>query len=348
MATAVRQANLPADRESLIEALREHLNPRTNDSRFRWLYEQNPHGKASIWIAVNQENGAIVGSTAALPRYFYLNGSRRLGCVFADSWTHPAFRYLGPAVSLQRACLQAVQRGEFAVAYDFPQKSMIAVYRRLRIPAADVLVTYERVLRLDRLLGNRVRPRALATTIAALGNPLLAMTERRPGHSRGMIIEDGPTNCGNEFDELAARTARSFGVHVARTSEYLNWRFVNHFHNRHEIIVARRADRLVGYLVMTDDELNSQVNVIDFLVEPELDIWSGLLASAVQRCRERRRSVLSVSVLSQDCRAATLRSGRFAARREVPFILLNAPEINRGDLQGSLGMAGFTYGDEAD
>ena len=257
-------------------------------------------------------------------------------------------RYLGPAVTLQRSCLNAVCHGGFAAGYDFPQRSMIAVYRRLRIPVADELVTFERIVRLDRMLQNRIRPRPLGTILAAVGNPLLALAGRPRRRGAELVIEAGPVACSQEFDELAVRTAGSFGIHVARTAEYLNWRFLNHFHNRYEMVVARRNRRLAGYLVLLDDPSNDQLNIMDCLTEPEPPVWIELLAGAVQLCRERQRSVLAISLLSKDSRAAELRASRFVARRTLPCILHMSPEISGSRLQGSVGSAGFTYGDEAD
>jgi hypothetical protein len=347
METAVREANLAADRLELMAGLRQHLNPKTDDARFTWLYEQNPHGAARVWVSVDKASGAIVGSSAALPRYFYVNGVRRLGCVLADSWMHPGYRYLGPAIALQRACIEPVRRGEFAIAYDFPQRSMIAVYQRLRIRVVDQLTTYEKIIRLDRYLGNRVRSRVIARVLTAFANPLFAILSSS-GRRPSPVLEPGPNIWGAEFDDLAARTAPEYGVSIARTSDYLDWRFRRHFHNRYEMLVVRRQGRLAGYLIVLDDADSSQLNVMDFLLEPDPALWSAMIGGAARLCRVRGRSVLAISILAGDERAAAVLAAGFSSRRALPCVLFGSPEVDAAGLHGLRGVAAFTYGDEAD
>lgn len=347
METAVREASLAADRDELIAGLRQYLNPKTDDVRFAWMYEGNPHGTARVWACIDRTSGAIVGSSAALPRYFYVNGVRRLGCVLADSWMHPGYRYLGPAVALQRACIEPVRRGEYAIAYDLPQRSMIAVYQRLRVPVVDELTTYEKVVRLDRYLANRVHSPRIGRALAAVANPLIAMisSSRR---SADLVLEPGPNIWGEEFDDLAARTAPEYGVSIARTSEYLDWRFRRHFHNRYEMLVVRRQGRLAGYLIVLDDAGSSQLNVMDFLLEPDRALWSAMIDGVIRLCRERGRSVLAISILAGDMRAAAVSAAGFASRRSLPCVLIASPAVESAGLRGLQGVAAFTYGDEAD
>lgn len=348
MGITVRQADLDADRDRLISSLREHLNPKTDTKRFSWFYEQNPQGPAKVWIAVDEDSGLLVGSSAALPRHFFVDGERRLGCVFMDSWVHPSYRFLGPAVRLQKACMDSVYRGEFAVGYDYPRQSMTAIYRRLRTPVTDELVTYRKVLRTDRFLLKRVRPAGLARALSAAANPLLALTDLRVSVPRGVEVESGLTRCDSEFDDLAARTAHLFAVQVARTAEYLNWRFHDHFHHHYEFIGARSEGRLVGFFVLLDDEAASQLNIVDFLVEPQARFWDALLATAVSLGRARRRSVLTVSMLSRDPRCSMLQAYRFSPSGTLPFVFLHATDMQLRPEGGALGAYGFSSGDEAD
>lgn len=348
MAVVVREADLEADRSLLIEGLREHLNPKTDDRRFAWLYAGNPHGPARVWLAMDETSGILAGSTGLLPRYFFANGQRQLGCVFIDSWTHPDYRFLGPAVKLQRACVEAVRSGEFPVGYDYPRQSMMAVYQRLRLAPADELVIRSKLLRADRYIGNRVRPRLAARALSAMANPLLRLADAGGRIRAGLTIDLAPGRCGGEFDELAARTRADFGLQVARDSEYLNWRFVDHFHLRHEFLVARLEGRLAGFLVLVDDPAADQINVVDALTEPTPGVLEGLIEHAIMLARRRRRSVLSMSLLSQDPRGEALAARRFIEQRRVPFVVVRANTGEDLPTGGGRPAFGFTYGDESD
>jgi hypothetical protein len=348
MAIVIRPADLEADRGTLIEGLRQHLNPKTDDRRFAWLYAGNPHGPARVWMAVDEAQDILVGSTGLLPRLFYANGQRRLGCVFIDSWTRPDYRFLGPAVRLQRACVEAVRSGELPVGYDYPRQSMMAVYQRLKLAAADELVTRSKLLRADRFIGNRVRSRFAARTLSALVNPLLRLADWGGGTPTGLTIDLAAGRCGGEFDELAARTSADVGLQVARSSEYLNWRFVDHFHLRHEFLVARVDGCHAGFLVLVDDPDADQINVVDVLTEPKPGVLDGLIEHAILLARQRRRSVISMSLLSQDPRGKILAERRFVAERRVPFVVVRADANDERTTGGDRPGFGFTSGDESD
>ena len=348
MAVVIRQADLEADRGRLIEGLRQHLNPKTDARRFDWLYAGNPHGPARVWMAFDEDTGHLVGSSAILPRYFYLNGQRRLGCLFIDSWTHPDYRFLGPALKLQRACIEAARSGEFCVAYDYPRQSMMAVYQRLRMPAADHLVPRTRLLALDRFLGNRLPSPALARPLARLLNPLLRLAEL-PRPAPGTVeVSLATGRCGPDFDALAERTAPACGLQVARTADYLNWRFQDHFHLRHEFLLARRAGRLAGYLVLLDQPAAGQLDVSDLQAEAEPDVLAGLLARAAALGRTRGRSVLSVSLLESDTRLQHMGLRPAEGVTRIPFVLV-WPHGSEGarSFTGSGGPC-FTQGDDSD
>lgn len=348
MAVVIRQADLEADRGRLIEGLRQHLNPKTDARRFDWLYAGNPRGPARVWLALDDERDLLVGSSALLPRDFYLDGQRRLGCLFIDSWTHPDYRFLGPALKLQRACVEAARSGEFCVAYDYPRQSMMAVYQRLRMPAADQLVPRTRLLAFDRFLGNRLRSPTLARPIAWLLNPWLRLADlARPAHG-SVEVAPATGRCGPEFDALAARAGAAGGLQVARTAEYLNWRFHDHFHLDFEFLLAHRGGRLAGYLVLLDQPEAGQVDVVDLQADPEPGVLEALVARAAAIGRGRGRSVLSVSLLESDprLRHSALRAQADAPR--IPLVLVWPSGLADGQPRPSAGGLRFTQGDDSD
>ena len=347
MTIAIRLADIAAEREMLIDVLREHLNPRTNAARFDWLYRGNPQGPVRVWVAVDEETNAVVGSCAAAPRYFYIGGQRELGCVFLDFWVHPSYRFLGPAASLQRACMEPVRTGEFRVAYDFPQRSMIAIYRRLRVPVRDELVTLTKIVRVDRFLANRVRAPGIAPTLSALVNPLLRLADARLSAAHDIEIDVASGPCGPEFAELAERVSRGYGVHVARTPEYLDWRFRQHFNHRYEVVTARRRGVLLGYIVVLDDPDVSQLNVVDCYGERDPASVRALLAFAVRLARSRGRSVTATSFLTSDARAAAAGAMGFRLGKTSPLIVVQ-PQRDAETASTDDEPCTFTYADEAD
>ena len=55
MNVAVREANLPEERSALVEVLQESLAGWADDTRFDWLYFDNPFGNARCWVLDDSE-----------------------------------------------------------------------------------------------------------------------------------------------------------------------------------------------------------------------------------------------------------------------------------------------------
>jgi hypothetical protein len=157
MSLVIRPAHLESDQELLVDTLVCHLNPLYDSVRFNWLYKNNPHGPARVWIMSDTTNGAVVGMAGAFPRRVYI-GRREATCwVLGDFCIHERYRILGPALQLQRACLADIHPETIAFSYDFPSASMLAVYKRLRIDPLGNMCRFAKLLRIDRKIEELVR-----------------------------------------------------------------------------------------------------------------------------------------------------------------------------------------------
>src|SRR5271165_6812164 len=115
--TYVREADLIDDRPVLTALATRYLSPEADDKRFRLLYRESPFGSARAWIACDKHDEAI-GMAALFPRHMYCDGMVIPGCVLGDFCVSPEHRSLGPALKLQRACLQSAQSRDLKLAYD--------------------------------------------------------------------------------------------------------------------------------------------------------------------------------------------------------------------------------------
>jgi hypothetical protein len=342
MSITIRSADLKTDRDTLVELLARYINPLTDTRRFEWLYQHNPDGPASVWMAEDRAAAQVVGSAAAFPRRMFVDGAETLGCVLADLWIHPEHRSLGPALQLQRACMAAVESGRFALAYDFPQRSMIAVYRRLGITPSDSLLRLAKPLRTERKLAQILGAPRLARWVAAVADVVLRWVDRPsiPKDETAIARHEGP--CGAEFSDLARRCRPVHGVCVARSAEYLNWRFQEHFHHRHELLVARRAGTLVGYLVLLQREDDAQI--LDLFGVEEPAILGGLVVAATDLLRRRGVAAVSAQVLASHPRATLFRQAGFRPRESAPVVFHAPGRLSAGGGHGWFLM----YGDEGD
>jgi hypothetical protein len=341
----IREADPAADRSRIIEGLRRHLNARTDERRFDWLYRENPAGPARIWIVEDPGAVAILGSCALLPREFSIGGTRIRGAIVADSWVHPDYRFLGPALKLQKACMQAISDDGFRLVYDFPRKSMVAIYRRLRLEPRDHLTDFVKLVRADAFLANRIGDHAGSRVLSALANPLLRALDGPSGGDRYAFALETAA-CGTEFTDLFDRSTRDAGqaeVRVAHTAEYLNWRYHEHFHQRHEFLVAREAGRLAGYLVFIDDPVRA--TCVDLLCTDDESLPRRLLRQFVAVLRRRRCQSVAFPLLAGDPLAARVRAAGFRPLASTPLILMPSDGVAA---QVAAMRISLRYGDESD
>src|SRR5260370_37418653 len=100
MRITVRPADLHADRDVLIDMMLRFLTPMSNGARYDWLYQQNPDGPAQLWVLIDSDTDAIVGSGRFVPRRVDVNGRGRLGGFLVDFWIPPGCRRRLPGMQL--------------------------------------------------------------------------------------------------------------------------------------------------------------------------------------------------------------------------------------------------------
>jgi GNAT superfamily N-acetyltransferase len=314
----IRPADIDRDGPELVRLLKEHLTARSDLPRFRWFYADNPHGRGLAWFAHDTDKDLCIGSGSVIPRRVYVEGAERLVSVMADFWVHPDYRTLGPAVKLQRACIDGLASQAYAF-IDYPQQSMSAVYKRLRLLGDDRLAQFARPLRIDHHLAKRLRSRTLGRIAGAPINGMLALRDALRSRLPDCDITPFEGNFGEEFTELAARVAPSYGVHVVRSAPYLNWRYREHYFLKHHVFVARRRGALRAYAITTaTDDLPTLVDVFG---EPDPGLIRELLFATASILRARGCGTLYASLANGHPFLPILREAGFSPRSEVPIVI---------------------------
>jgi GNAT superfamily N-acetyltransferase len=319
MAIFVRPADLHTDRSVLIEALSQCLLPQSDGRRFDWLYRECPHGEARVWIASDGNGSGILGAAAVFPRRMFVGGEIRVGCVLGDFFVMPHFRSLGPAVLLQRACLDAVGSNGLDICYDFPAGAMIPVYKRLAIESQKQFVRLAKPFRVNQTVQARVKTRWLAQGLSAISNQILDSRDRRRRQLSDCNLSLHSGLCDDEFTLLARAVSVGYGVCVERSAEYLNWRYRNHFARSYELLTARRGDALLAYAVFTHDAGNAEI--VDLFGVQEPAVLSDVISGVVALLRQRNVMTLSAPMLSSHTHVSLFESLGFYKRETCPVIV---------------------------
>lgn len=328
MALQIRRAALDHDRAELISLFKRSLTPHFDEQRFTWLYCDGPHGAARAWVACDGARGAVVGAAAVFPRKMYFDGQPKLGYVLGDFCVDNGYRSLGPALLLQRACLDEATRPCVEFCYDFPSLSMMAVYQRLKVEPAGVLLRWAKPLRAEHKFESTIPSKALAKGLGTVANAVLARRGWKGAEGACELIVHGQ-RCGMEFTALDSQLCGQPGIKTVRSSEYLNWRYLDHPGMRYEILTARRAGALIAYAVFAQE--SQYASIADLCSVEEPAVIGRLLAGVVELLR--LRGVLTVSLNSGESHPwnRLFERAGFWKRERAPVIVYAQKKLSRAE-----------------
>jgi len=319
----IREGDIQADCELIANALKSYLSPFADRARFEWLYRRNPHGRVRVWLAID-ENREVVGSAAAFPRRLYIGQQEKLGWVFGDFCVSDKHRSLGPAIALQRSLLQAADAEGISVSYDFPSATMAAVYKRLKILPAAQMIRMAKLLRVNRKVREYVRNETLANGISSVGNIFLYVSSSRPKFGGpGISVSLLESRCGPEFDALTERVCSKSAVRVQRSSDYLNWRYLENPYKRHQLMTASRGDSLLGFAVLSQN--GSDAEIVDVFGENDELVIGRLITDVVEFFRRRGAITVSAELIAMHPWIEVFKKAGFFPRESKPFIVYTPP-----------------------
>jgi len=319
MPDRIRTADPEVDRALLADVLVHNLGSESGDRRYEWLYLQSPHGKARTWLATDVNTGRGIGAAAAFPRTLFVHGSVRHGYVLGDFCINQNHRSLGLALQLQRACLAGIVSAQPFIALDFPSDRMMAIYRRMQIAVAGQMVRWAKPLRANRRIASLLGSSTLAGLLAVPVNELLKWRDLAPPSKDGWTVVEHDGYCEEEFTHLAYSIGSRYGSCVERSAEYLNWRYLQHPLVRHELLAARRGQKLRGYVVFS--HTNEDAKIVDLFGFSDTAMWTALVSRVVSLLRDRGVVTLSMPALHSSPWAGLLKGWGFHPREVAPIVV---------------------------
>jgi hypothetical protein len=283
MPIIVRQANLEQELTDIAETVNASFAARLPPTRFRWLYQENPDGPATAWVAIDDSSGTIVGTTAVCPRRVRIGGRSRdvMAWNCCDFSIQPRYRTLGVAMKLRRAARAAVDAGQSRFLYAHPNERMLAVHLQVGHRPLGKMIRHAKLLRTSS--GVPILDRAASVALRIAGARLWRRSELD-----AELVDRWPLS---QLDALFEDASPRLGTAVVRDSRYLEWRFRRNPLEQGEMIVVSRCGRLAGYLIFT---MKHDVGLVkDWLATDTTGVEALFQALTAEM---RRRDARSISV----------------------------------------------------
>jgi hypothetical protein len=322
MTLALRQLSMDDDREEMLGLLRRNFGA-SQDTRFEWRHTKHPAGRAWSWFAYDRKSLATVAMTTVFPRNMYVDGKPTVAGQVGEFAVNPDFRCLGPAVMLQRATFEPVDRGLIDFCYDCPPHDQgMSTFRRLGMAANTEVFRYAYVLDSQEYFEKRLGKKAYVKPISAAANILLRMRTPRK-KSREVVISSYRRAFCEEFTELDASLAGPGVIRASRSAADLNWRYREDplasvclptgTWGHYEVLVARRAGELVAFAVffLQSDRIASLVDLFGHDIG---DTGLDLLDAAIHVCRREGMSSFQATCSGDSALKAVLLNAGFRRR----------------------------------
>ena len=319
----ITRAYRDGDEEGILELWKTVYPEKELDGKrwirwWRWMYKENPAGKAWIWLA--DDGNKIVGQAAFVPVLMKIGTELVVGFQTIDAMTHPDYRHQGIFFSLSHKAYEATAQDNVHIGYGFSNDNSypIAIKKLncLEMPKMKVMVkvfNWKNVIKLK--TKSKFSQIVLAIGADLIFNKALFMIQRGPAETDLTINQ--VTHFDERFDELWNNICGQAQIMTVRKKEYLNWRY--HAPDTNYIILAAEKNRKIyGYLVMqnTIKPFIKESIIFDIIAQSE-EIMHCLVSRALEECRQNNTDMIFYSSITNRTYHKILKKNGFIS---PPFI----------------------------
>jgi hypothetical protein len=320
----IRRVNPAIERNAVLRLLGECLPEAASEDRFDWAYLNNPDGIALVWLAETAD-GEAVGTSAAFPRQFRVNGDTVRALVLSDFAIDRRFRTLGPAVGLLRATLAPIDDGRFVFALDHPSEAMAAVYRRLGGAELGRQTRYVRLIKFSGVARRRWGTGLGSSIVGSLGDITLRAIDWIRQTRGGLAVNIHSGKFDNNFDKLAGVLEECGVIFGDRRFDYLNWRFQSGIRFTYITITVRAAGELLAYAVLRRADSTS-MTIVEFVCPAKVAIERALIGALVDISRRHNVESLQASCVEGSTWSTILSRLGFSGREQSAGAVVYTPK----------------------
>jgi Acetyltransferase (GNAT) domain len=240
----------------MTEVFRETAGQKTNEfdeALWSWQYEQNPAGSM---VVIAEDAGLICGYYHALLLPMFYCGRSATAAMVQDVGTRASHRMRGIFKRVGGYALERLQQRGAAFIYSFPnQRSLPSFIRNHAYEVVTKVTVYLFPLRLGPLFAGRLRLGYAGRTLGGMLDlpyrVLFTKISKLQSDDTVMLISE----FGEDVNLLTREAANRHRVGVYRSSEYLNWRFMQKPGGEYTSWGLYREARLLAYTVTRTAEI---------------------------------------------------------------------------------------------
>jgi hypothetical protein len=288
----VREAT-PVD-EPAVRALIAEMIPDVDvDARWRWMYEQNPGGRALTWLAV-APGGEVAGCTSFFPFRMWLDGADVRGALGGDGYVRPAFRRKGLGGLLHDASRRGMTAHGIGCMYGAPGAMNVTPLKHGGSRELGAIARWVRPL--------RAGPLPLAVPFG--GARLEPMTPR-----------------DSRIDDVWHDARGELRLAAVRDAAFYHWRFREAPAQKQVAYVIVDGQRAIGACALESLHDGTELHIVD-LVAVRGAWHTCLRAIARHGATHTRARIASIKLFAIDARRRGMLRAGFVEREGKPFLCM--------------------------
>ena len=315
----------PGDEEQLLALHRKVLNTPWSSEFWRWLYLDNPAGKAAVVVAEDQ--GRIVGHLAYFPLRMQWQGQPFIGSKSVQAMVDPEYQGRGLFTRITNEHLLRAQAGGIPLTYACPnERSYGPLVHKVGYHNISQGLNDDGSMRQPRGIPLLVRPLVPSALVSALvkhpvlkwlTHPLAKTADhffRQDWPSYKSLIVKEISTFDEQFDALWQNAVKDYSLCTIRDRQYLNWRYTQNPEHDHFILAASERDSLRGYVVGGTDKLMGLKAgfIVDILARShDYATCEALIGEALRRFRQMGVKVVAAAMLQHHFYYSALRRQGF-------------------------------------
>ena len=295
----VREATA-ADRPEIVALIGEMIPGGDVASRWRWLYETNPGGRALTWLAI-APTGEVAGCTSFFPFRLWLDGAQVRAALGGDGYVRPAFRRRGLGGLLHDASRRDMEKHAIGCMYGAPGAMNLSPLKHGGSREVGHVTRFVRPV--------RVGPSIVGDLVARASRPRFA-AELHP------IAPQDP-----RIDDVWTEARRELRLAAVRDAAFYTWRFREAPAQREPAYVIVDDHVAIGACALESMQGGAELHIVDLVAIP--GHWHTCLRAIVRHAIEHTRArTVSIKLFAYDGRSRMMFRSGFLERESKPFLVM--------------------------
>jgi len=318
----------PGDEEQILTLFHRNFPkiPRQK-ADWQWEYEQNPFGAPIIALA--KEGPKVVAQEAFYCVPMKAGEQRVAGAQSIDTMTDAAYRGQGIFKRLALMTLEVGKERQLSLFYGFPNKSSYNGYVN-RFGWTDVghIPRWVKVLDLSSALRARLKSPLFCRLLGTLALPILRLYFRGSQQRDANFHLERVIRFGEETDVLWQGLRSRFAFAVERSSQYLNWRYIDHPSAGYQGFFLKQEKRICGFAVVRLAELDYRLGSIGELFVEQWDPKKAsiFLRLLLDQLRAQKAAIVATWTLPHSPLISALRNNGFRLRSTHQPLIAISPD----------------------